>query len=47
VVFAWREPSLFVDECIGARMLTEQGTEVTELAGLADPAMEPNRHLDL
>jgi diaminohydroxyphosphoribosylaminopyrimidine deaminase/5-amino-6-(5-phosphoribosylamino)uracil reductase len=47
VVIAWREPSLFVDDCIGVRMLVEHGAEVTELAELAEAAMEPNRHLDL
>jgi diaminohydroxyphosphoribosylaminopyrimidine deaminase/5-amino-6-(5-phosphoribosylamino)uracil reductase len=47
VVFAWREPSLFVEECIGARMLAEHGADVTELTELAEAAMEPNRHLAL
>ena len=44
VVFAWREPSLFV-ECDGAERLRAAGVEVVELAELADAAREPNRHL--
>ena len=47
VVFAWREPSLFVEDCVGAQMLADHGAEVTELTELAEAAMEPNRHLDL
>lgn len=47
VVFAWREPSLFVERCVGAQMLAEHGAEVTELTDLADAAMSPNRHLAL
>jgi pyrimidine deaminase RibD-like protein len=44
VVFAWREPSLFV-ECDGAERLRAAGVEVVELADLAASAREPNRHL--
>jgi pyrimidine deaminase RibD-like protein len=44
VVFAWREPSLFVD-CDGAERLRAAGVEVLELVELADAAREPNRHL--
>jgi diaminohydroxyphosphoribosylaminopyrimidine deaminase/5-amino-6-(5-phosphoribosylamino)uracil reductase len=44
VVFAWREPSLFV-ECDGAERLRAAGVEVVELGELADAAREPNRHL--
>jgi diaminohydroxyphosphoribosylaminopyrimidine deaminase/5-amino-6-(5-phosphoribosylamino)uracil reductase len=47
VVIAWREPSLFVEDCIGVQMLTEHGAEVTELTELAEAAKEPNRHLGL
>jgi diaminohydroxyphosphoribosylaminopyrimidine deaminase/5-amino-6-(5-phosphoribosylamino)uracil reductase len=47
VVIAWREPSLFVSDVVGVRMLTDHGAEVTELTELAEAAMEPNRHLDL
>ncbi len=44
VVFAWREPSLFVD-CDGAELLRAAGVEVVELPELAGAAREPNRHL--
>ena len=44
VVFAWREPSLFV-EGEGAELLRARGVEVAELPELAAAAREPNRHL--
>ena len=44
VVFAWREPSLFVD-CDGAERLRAAGVDVVELPELAAAAREPNRHL--
>ncbi|MFD7311010.1 deaminase [Promicromonospora sp. NPDC059942] len=44
VVFAWREPDLFVD-CVGAETLRAAGREVLELAELAPAAREPNAHL--
>lgn len=44
VVFAWREPDLFVD-CVGAETLRAAGREVLELAELAPAAREPNSHL--
>ncbi|MFV2173631.1 deaminase [Actinomadura sp. LOL_016] len=44
VVFAWREPSLFV-EGTGAEALEAAGVELVELPGLADLAREPNAHL--
>lgn len=44
VVFAWREPSLFVD-CEGAELLRAAGLEVVELTELAGAAQEVNRHL--
>jgi pyrimidine deaminase RibD-like protein len=47
VVIAWLEPNLFVEDCVGVRMLTEHGAEVTQLTELAEAAMEPNRHLAL
>jgi pyrimidine deaminase RibD-like protein len=43
-VFAWREPSLFV-EGEGAEQLRAAGVEVVELPELADAAREPNGHL--
>ncbi|WP_246633590.1 dCMP deaminase [Pseudonocardia nigra] len=44
VVFAWREPSIFV-EGEGAERLRAAGVAVVELPELAEAAREPNRHL--
>lgn len=44
VVFAWREPAVFVDGD-GANLLRTAGVEVVELAELAEAAREVNRHL--
>jgi len=44
VVFAWREPSLFVDG-EGAELLRAAGVEVVELPELAEAAREFNGHL--
>jgi pyrimidine deaminase RibD-like protein len=44
VVYAWREPPLFVD-CDGTEQLRTGGVEVVELPELADCAREPNAHL--
>ena len=44
VVFAWREPSLFV-EGRGAELLAAAGVEVVEVPELADAAREANQHL--
>ncbi|MFC4534309.1 deaminase [Sphaerisporangium dianthi] len=44
VVFAWREPDLFVD-CTGAETLRDAGVEVVEHPGLAPAAREVNAHL--
>jgi len=44
VVFALREPALFVD-CRGAEELAEAGVEVAELPDLADQVREANAHL--
>ncbi|ASO20280.1 pyrimidine deaminase RibD-like protein [Actinoalloteichus hoggarensis] len=44
VVFAWREPAIFVD-CEGAEQLRAAGREVVELAEFADLARRPNTHL--
>nr|WP_233617528.1 MULTISPECIES: deaminase [Actinomadura] len=44
VVFAWREPSLFV-EGTGAEVLEAAGVELVELPALADLARAPNAHL--
>ncbi|GAB2751293.1 5-amino-6-(5-phosphoribosylamino)uracil reductase [Amycolatopsis magusensis] len=44
VVFAWREPTLFVD-CVGAETLTAAGVTVTELPDLAPAVRTTNAHL--
>lgn len=44
VVFAWREPPVFVD-CDGTALLRAAGVEVVEIPDLAGAAMEPNAHL--
>ncbi|NIH79299.1 dihydrofolate reductase family protein [Amycolatopsis viridis] len=44
VVFAWREPDLFVD-CVGAETLRAAGREVRELPDLAGLVQETNAHL--
>ncbi|MGI5163549.1 deaminase [Spirillospora sp. CA-253888] len=44
VVFAWTEPSLFV-EGTGAELLRAHGVEVVQLPELADRARLPNAHL--
>jgi diaminohydroxyphosphoribosylaminopyrimidine deaminase/5-amino-6-(5-phosphoribosylamino)uracil reductase len=44
VVFAWREPALFVD-CHGAELLAAAGVEVVELPRLADAVRRVNAHL--
>lgn len=47
VVIAWREPSLFVENCVGVELLRQHGVTVVELPELADQAMAPNAHLNL
>lgn len=44
VVFAWREPTIFVD-CVGAELLRAAGVEVVEVPELAGDVREVNRHL--
>jgi pyrimidine deaminase RibD-like protein len=44
VVYAWREPSLFV-EAVGDRLLRDAGVTVVELPELAERARRPNAHL--
>jgi pyrimidine deaminase RibD-like protein len=44
VVFAWREPSIFVD-CAGAELLGAAGVEVVELPNLASEVRAINAHL--
>ncbi|MFE3829826.1 deaminase [Streptomyces sp. NPDC059092] len=45
VVIAWREPSLFVDDCVGVEQLAAAGVVVEELPELASAAKEANSHL--
>jgi pyrimidine deaminase RibD-like protein len=47
VVIAWREPSLFVENCVGVELLEQRGVSVVELRELAAEAMAPNTHLKL
>lgn len=44
VVFAWREPAIFVD-CTGAETLRDAGVDVIEVADLAHLVREINAHL--
>jgi diaminohydroxyphosphoribosylaminopyrimidine deaminase/5-amino-6-(5-phosphoribosylamino)uracil reductase len=45
VVFAWREPALFVADCQGQELLAEAGLVVIELPDFAARAAAPNGHL--
>jgi diaminohydroxyphosphoribosylaminopyrimidine deaminase / 5-amino-6-(5-phosphoribosylamino)uracil reductase len=45
VVFAWREPSLLVDDCQGAELLDSAGVEIIEVPDLAPQVREINWHL--
>ncbi|MBM7167473.1 dCMP deaminase [Streptomyces sp. G44] len=45
VVIAWREPALFVDNCVGVEQLEEAGATVVELPELALAAKAANSHL--
>ncbi|MGH3912239.1 MAG: deaminase [Pseudonocardiaceae bacterium] len=47
VVIAWREPSLFVENCVGVESLTQHGVHVIEMPELAEEAKGANTHLDL
>ncbi|MGH3837722.1 MAG: deaminase [Pseudonocardiaceae bacterium] len=44
IVFAWREPDLFVD-CEGAELLRAAGREVVEIPELAHLVRRTNQHL--
>lgn len=44
IVFAWREPAVFVD-CEGAELLEAAGREVVEVPDLAHLVRETNAHL--
>jgi diaminohydroxyphosphoribosylaminopyrimidine deaminase / 5-amino-6-(5-phosphoribosylamino)uracil reductase len=45
VIFAWREPSLFVADCRGQELLSAAGVTVVEMPDLAKKASEVNNHL--
>ncbi|MFE4310408.1 deaminase [Streptomyces sp. NPDC056891] len=45
VVIAWREPSLFVDDCVGYEQLMQAGVTVVEIPELAGAAKAVNSHL--
>ncbi len=45
VVIAWREPALFVDDCIGVELLLAAGRTVVEIPDLAAAAQAANSHL--
>ncbi|MFB6999295.1 deaminase [Streptomyces virginiae] len=47
VVIAWREPPLFVANCVGVEQLAEAGVNVVELPELAEAARTANSHLGL
>ncbi|MGH3928386.1 MAG: deaminase [Pseudonocardiaceae bacterium] len=47
VVIAWREPSLFVENCVGVELLERHGVHVVEMPELAEEAKAANSHLDL
>ncbi|MFC5905769.1 dihydrofolate reductase family protein [Streptacidiphilus monticola] len=45
VVMAWREPALFVADCVGAELLEAAGATVLETPQLAEEARAVNSHL--
>ncbi|MEY9927674.1 diaminohydroxyphosphoribosylaminopyrimidine deaminase/5-amino-6-(5-phosphoribosylamino)uracil reductase [Catenulispora sp. GP43] len=45
VVFAWREPSLLVEDCQGAELLREAGIEVVEFPEFTPQVKAANAHL--
>ncbi|MZE70930.1 deaminase [Streptomyces sp. SID5789] len=45
VVTAWREPSLFVEDCVGHELLVDAGVVVVEVPELAEAARAVNAHL--
>jgi len=47
VVVAWREPALFVANCVGLEQLEEAGVEVIEIPELAESAKAVNSHLSV
>jgi diaminohydroxyphosphoribosylaminopyrimidine deaminase/5-amino-6-(5-phosphoribosylamino)uracil reductase len=47
VVVAWREPALFVANCVGLEQLEEAGVEVVEIPELGEAAKAVNSHLNI
>lgn len=45
VAVAWREPDLFVSDCVGVERLRAAGVDVVEISELAEAARELNVHL--
>jgi diaminohydroxyphosphoribosylaminopyrimidine deaminase / 5-amino-6-(5-phosphoribosylamino)uracil reductase len=45
IVIAWREPALFVYDCIGVELLVAAGRTVREIPDLAAAAQVANSHL--
>ncbi|MFF4952561.1 deaminase [Streptomyces chattanoogensis] len=45
VVIAWREPALFVEDCVGVENLRMAGVEVVEIPELGERARAVNGHL--
>jgi diaminohydroxyphosphoribosylaminopyrimidine deaminase/5-amino-6-(5-phosphoribosylamino)uracil reductase len=45
VVIAWREPPLFVADCVGVERLRAEGVTVVEIPELAPAAKAVNQHL--
>ena len=45
IVIAWREPALFVSDCIGVELLVAAGRTVVEIPELAAAARAVNSHL--
>lgn len=45
VVFAWREPSLLVEDCQGAELLRDAGIEVVEMPEFEPMVKAANAHL--
>jgi diaminohydroxyphosphoribosylaminopyrimidine deaminase/5-amino-6-(5-phosphoribosylamino)uracil reductase len=47
VVVAWREPALFVADCVGLEQLEQAGVEVVEIPELGEAAKAANSHLSI
>ncbi|MFF7022209.1 deaminase [Streptomyces klenkii] len=47
VVIAWKEPALFVADCVGVETLKSQGVTVLEVPELSEQARAVNSHLSI